>query len=54
MEMFYDFIGRLFFPRQQDWERRRTARIMTFVVLFSLALALIIAKVIHLMYNHTR
>jgi len=54
MEMFYNFIGKVFFSRMQDWERRRTAKTMTFVVGFSVIFALIIAKVIKLAYNHTR
>jgi len=52
METFYDFIGRLFFSNQQDWERRRNAKTMTWVVVFSGALACALAKIIKVMYNH--
>lgn len=53
MQMFYNLIGRVFFSRMQEWERRRTAKTMTFVVGFSFLFALVIAKVIRMAYNHT-
>ena len=32
IEKFFDLVGRVCFPRQQVWERRRTAKIMTAAV----------------------
>lgn len=49
MLKFYRFIGRVFFPRAQTWEQVRNAKTMTFVVLFSLALALLLALAIKVM-----
>lgn len=49
MLKFYRFIGRIFFPRSQTWEQVKNARTMTFVVLFSLVLALLLALAIKLM-----
>ena len=54
MEWFYNLVGGIFFRRLQDWERRKHARTMTFVVLFSVTLGLALVKVIKMIYNHTR
>lgn len=54
MERFFFFLGRMLFPRQQDWQQTRSAKTLVFVVAFSLILALAIAKVIRLYYNHQR
>lgn len=54
MNWFYDLIGKVFFRRQQDWERRKNAKTMVFVILFSLALALVVAKVLKMMYYKSR
>lgn len=54
MNWFYNLIGRIFFRRQQDWERFRNAKIMTWVVIFSVVLALVIAKVLKYMYSHAK
>ena len=40
IEMLFDLIGKLFFPRQQDWERRRSAKIMTAAVTAGLVLGM--------------
>ena len=54
MERFFYFLGRVLFPRQQDWQQTRSAKIFVSVVGFSLVLALIIAKIIKMMYYHSR
>jgi len=54
MERFFYFLGRVLFPRQQDWQQTRSAKIFVSVVGFSLVLALIIVKIIKMMYNHSR
>ncbi len=54
MNWFFDLIGKVFFRRQQDWERQKNARTMTFVILFSLGLALVVAKIIKMMYYHAK
>jgi len=46
MEMLFGLIGKLFFPRQQDWERRRNAKIMTAAVAFGTLLGMILVWVI--------
>jgi hypothetical protein len=46
MEMLFDLIGKLFFPRQQDWERRRNAKIMTAAVAVGTLLGMILVWVI--------
>lgn len=45
-EKLFDFIGKLVFPRQQDWERRRNAKIMTAAVAMGLVLGWALVKVI--------
>ncbi|MBW8865485.1 MAG: hypothetical protein JF609_11315 [Verrucomicrobia bacterium] len=54
MERFFYFLGRVLFPRQQDWQQTRNAKIFVSVVGFSLVLALITAKIIKMMYYHSR
>ncbi len=46
IEMLFDLIGRIFFPRQQDWERRRNAKIMTATIAFAIGLSYIVVWVI--------
>lgn len=36
VEMFYEFVGKIFFSRQPDWERQRNAKVMTWVVVVAL------------------
>jgi hypothetical protein len=38
IERVFDFIGKLVFPRQQEWARRRNAKIMTAAVTVGLVL----------------
>ena len=54
VEKFFFFVGRLCFPKQQDWEQTRSAKTLLFVIGFSVALALIVAKFIRLLYNQPR
>jgi hypothetical protein len=52
MQMLYDLLGRLLFPRRQRWEQRKSAKAMMFTLAFSLTLGLVMAAVMRLMYNH--
>lgn len=49
IERLFDLIGRLFFPRQQDWERRRNAKIMTTAVTLGVILGLLVMWLIKFM-----
>jgi len=49
MTWLYNLIGKMFFRRQQDWERQKNAKIMTWVFLFSLTLAAAMAAIIYFM-----
>jgi len=37
LDQLFDHLGKLFFARQPDWERRRNAKILTTTVLVSAA-----------------
>ena len=52
MQMFYDLLGRLLFPRRQNWDQRRSAKVMLLTVVFSLAFGLVVAAVIRIGYSH--
>lgn len=54
MQMIYDLLGRLLFPRRQSWDQRKSAKVMLLTVVFSLAFGLIVAIVIRLGYAHAR
>ncbi|MDR3459747.1 MAG: hypothetical protein P4N60_20140 [Verrucomicrobiae bacterium] len=54
MERFFFFLGRMLFPRQQDWQQTRSAKTFVCVVGFSLILALVVAKLLRVYYNHER
>ncbi len=45
----FNLIGKIFFPRQQDWERSRSVKIMLSVMAVSLVVGVIIWKVMKLM-----
>lgn len=49
IQMFLEFIGKLFFPHQQDWQRRRNARIMSYVVAVALVCGLALMAMLYLM-----
>ena len=42
IEIVFDLLGRLFFPRQPDWQRRRSAKIMTAAVTVGVGLGLLV------------
>jgi hypothetical protein len=52
MERFFFFLGRICFPRQQDWQQTRSAKTLVFVLGFSLVLAFVVDKLLHAYYNH--
>lgn len=45
-EILFGFLGKVFFPRQQDWAQRRNAKIMTAAVVAGLVLGLAVVWVI--------
>jgi hypothetical protein len=53
MGIVYQFIGSLFFRRQQEWKRRKNAQIMLWTVVVALGLGLAMATAIKLL-NTTR
>jgi hypothetical protein len=54
MNWIYHLVGKVFFRRQQDWEREKNAKIMTWVFLFSLLLALGFALLIKFLSSQVR
>jgi hypothetical protein len=54
MQTLYILVGRFLFPRQQDWERRKNAKIFILTIAFALALGLALAMVIRMIYSHER
>jgi surface polysaccharide O-acyltransferase-like enzyme len=54
LERFYFFLGRILFPRQQDWQQARSAKTLLFVIGFSIVLALVVVKFIKILYNHSK
>ncbi len=54
MNWFYNVIGKIFFNRQKNWERQKNAKTMTWVVVFSVVLALSLSELIKIMYNHAK
>jgi len=48
--MFFAFLGKLLFPRQQEWEQQRNAKTITVAVVFGLGLGLLAMKLIRMMY----
>ena len=58
MDLFIDkcfaLVGRVIFPRRQQWEQRRGAKILFGVLAFSLLLGLIVAKLIKMIYFKTK
>jgi len=44
----------LCFSHQQDWEQRKSAKILVLTVMFALAMGLALAAVIRLMYYHKK
>jgi flagellar biogenesis protein FliO len=54
MERIFYFIGRMLFPKQQDWQQTRSAKTLVFVLAFSLIIGYVMMKVIRLYYSHER
>jgi hypothetical protein len=54
MQAIYNLLGRLCFPRRQNWEQQRSAKIMLLTVAFALALGVTVAAVIRTMYYHKK
>ena len=52
IEKLFDFIGKVVFPRQQEWERRRNVQIMLSVVAVSLLMGIILWKMMKYMNKH--
>jgi len=44
MSRLFKLIGKLFFPNQQEWKRRRSAKIMLAVVVVSLLVGIFLWK----------
>ena len=49
----FDLIGKLLFSRQQDWERRRSAKILISAITVGVVLGLVLWQVMKLM-NHVK
>jgi hypothetical protein len=48
-----DFIGKMLFPRQAEWERERNLKMTLWVVLFAVIFATIVAGLIlYTGFNH--
>jgi hypothetical protein len=54
MQTLYIWVGRFLFPRQQDWERRKNAKIFILTIAFALALGLALAMVLRMIYSRER
>ena len=53
-DRFCFFLGRILFPKRQDWDQTKSAKLLVLVLSFSLVLAVVVAKLIRMMYNHSR
>jgi hypothetical protein len=53
-QLIYNLVGRLGFARQPDWEQRRSAKTLVLTVAFSLALGLVLAEGLRLLYQHRK
>lgn len=50
MERVFAFLGKLFFPRQQDWEQSKNAKLVVLVVAFAFVVGVVVMKVIRSLY----
>ena len=50
MERVFAFLGKLFFPRQQDWEQSKNAKLVVLVLGFALVVGVVVMKVIRALY----
>jgi hypothetical protein len=53
-EMFYDLLGRLLFPRQPRWKRRKKVKTTLLTLAFAVTLGSVLATAISLMNLHSR
>jgi hypothetical protein len=51
LERLFHLVGRLCFPRQQDWQQTRSAKLLVGVLGFCLVIALMTAFAIRFMNN---
>jgi hypothetical protein len=54
MQLIYNLVGWLLFRRQQVWEQRKNGKILVLTVAFALALGLVLAEGLRMMYHHRR
>ncbi len=54
MELIYNLLGRMLFPRRQNWSQRRSAKIFVLTIAFSVTLGLVLAEVIRMIYVHRK
>ena len=54
MEKIYAIVGRWCFPRQQDWEQRRSAKTIVWTVVFTVMLGLALAKILRMIDHQPR
>jgi len=54
MELIYNLLGRLLFPRRQEWHQRRSAKTFVLTVAFSMTLGLVLAEVMRMIYFHRK
>ena len=49
LDRLFDLIGKVIFPRQQDWERRRNAKALTAAVAVGLFLGVVLWVILKMM-----
>ncbi len=54
LERFFALLGRVIFPRRQEWEQRRNAKLVCGVLTFSIILGLAVMKLIKMIYFKTK
>jgi uncharacterized membrane protein SirB2 len=51
MERVYVLLGKIFFPRQQEWKQSKNAKLVVYVLCFALVVGLVVMKLLRLLYN---
>lgn len=54
IEKCFALLGRVIFPRRQEWEQRRNAKLLFGVLAFSILLGLVVMVLIKMIYNKTK
>ena len=54
MQSWFYLLGRWLFPRQQEWEQRKSAKTLVLTLGFALTLGIIVAETLRLMYDHKK